>query len=92
MTEFLIYGRDNCPYCVMAKNLLEQNGWAYEYRDVMANPEHRRIMMESIPGVRTVPQIFWRGEHIGGFDQLRAAILAGRIPRLGDGPWYRNAN
>ncbi|MGH8184708.1 MAG: glutaredoxin 3, partial [Rhodanobacteraceae bacterium] len=34
------------------------------------------------PGVRTVPQIFINGVHVGGFDQLAAAERSGRLDEL----------
>jgi glutaredoxin len=34
----------------------------------------RDEFMEKFPNARTVPQIIFEGEHIGGYDQLKARL------------------
>ena len=70
-----------CPFCVRAKQLLEQKGSAYHEISVDGQPELRQEMMQR-SGQRTVPQI-WVGEHhIGGCDELYALERAGRLDTL----------
>lgn len=44
-------------------------------------PELRLEMMEKT-GRRTVPQIYIDEQHIGGFEELRALDLAGKLEQL----------
>ncbi len=71
MPEILIYTTRICPYCIMAKRLLEQKGAHYTEINVDANPGLREEM-EQKSRRRTVPQIFIGERHIGGFDELYA--------------------
>ena len=73
-----IFGKDNCPYCVRAKEDMERLGIAYTYHDVVKNPG---AMYEMIARVKpiigpktpvTTPQIWVDGAYIGGSDELRA--------------------
>ena len=69
-----IYGKENCPWCVKAKNLAEQYSLKYNYRDIGANPEFRTELFARHPDTKTVPQIWWYDRHLGGFDALAAEI------------------
>jgi glutaredoxin len=64
-----IWSKDNCPYCVKAKALLEQKG--VEYREhVIGKDVTREQLLERVPNARTVPQIWLDGNHIGGYTEL----------------------
>jgi glutaredoxin 3 len=84
MPEIVMYSKQTCPYCVMAKRLLEQKGQAWNEIDVEMEPERRDEMIER-SGRRTVPQIFIRDEHVGGFDELSALERAGKLDALLEG-------
>ena len=64
-----IYTTQVCGYCVLAKNLLDKNGLAYEEIDVTEDASRRDWLVETT-GLRTVPQIFIDGQPIGGYDDL----------------------
>ena len=69
MKNILIYSTNTCPYCVMAKKLLEKNGLSYtEIRVDLDENEREKMIARSQR--RTVPQIFIDDIHIGGFDDL----------------------
>ena len=66
-----IYGKENCPYCVKAKALLEQNDIEYEYVDIVAtNLGKDGLSNICKKEIFTVPQIFLNGEHVGGYTEL----------------------
>lgn len=68
-SDFIVYGRDNCPYCVKAKELLDSRGLQYEYIDVSENQDAREFI-KSI-GCTTVPQVFYDDDvYIGGYTEL----------------------
>ncbi|MGD8976331.1 MAG: glutaredoxin 3 [Gammaproteobacteria bacterium] len=77
----VVYATRFCPYCMRARELLEYKGVAYEEIAVDGDPERRREM-ELRSRRRTVPQIFIDGAHIGGYDDLHALDLAGKLDRL----------
>ena len=64
-----IYGKDFCPYCDKAVALVEQKGEQYEYKK-LGRDFNREDLMETFPGARTFPQIIYKGEKIGGYDNL----------------------
>ena len=82
MATVIIYTKETCPYCVMAKNLLKQKG-VTEITEVRIdlNPEERDKMIEKT-GRMTVPQIFIGSTHVGGFDDLAKLNRGGELDKL----------
>ena len=70
MTNAIIYGKEQCTYCKQAMKLAEQLAVEYEYRDVGEDPALLAELKEKVPGVRTVPQIFVEGKHVGGYEDF----------------------
>lgn len=66
----IIYGKTQCPYCDMAKNLCEQKGFEYEYKQLGTDFD-RDEMLSTFPGARTFPQIILDGQKIGGYTELK---------------------
>lgn len=71
MPNILIYTTKICPYCVMAKRLLDKKGASYTEINVDSEPGLREEMMRKT-NRRTVPQIYIGDFHVGGFDELHA--------------------
>lgn len=71
MPEIQIYTTNICPYCMMAKRLLDKKGVRYTEINVDAEPGLREEMMIKTKR-RTVPQIYIGDHHVGGFDELYA--------------------
>lgn len=69
----IVWSKDQCPYCVQAKALLESRGIEYEERNV-SRDWTREQLLEAVPTARTVPQIFLDGELVGGFTELRTKL------------------
>ncbi|MGJ0429371.1 glutaredoxin 3 [Methylobacter sp.] len=69
MPEILIYTSTFCPYCVMAKRLLDKKGVRYTELNVDRQSGLREEMMRKTQR-RTVPQIYIGAYHVGGFDDL----------------------
>ena len=82
MSDVTIYSSPFCPYCFMAKRLLQQKGVTFDEIDIMAEPARRAEMMERAGGRRTVPQIFIGATHVGGNDDLQALEEAGKLDAL----------
>lgn len=82
MQKVLMYSTGVCPYCVRAEQLLTRKGVAaIEKIRVDLQPERRAEMMERT-GRRTVPQIYIGETHVGGFDDLYALELDGKLEPL----------
>nr|WP_291512986.1 glutaredoxin 3 [Abyssibacter sp.] len=76
-----IYTTRYCPYCIMAKRLLQMRGLAFDEIAVDEDPATRQAMAQRA-GRRTVPQIFIGETHIGGCDELHAMDANGDLERL----------
>jgi glutaredoxin 3 len=80
-----IYTTPICPYCAMAKRLLDRKGVKYKEIDVSRDHSLREAMIQRANGRRTVPQIFVGAMHVGGSDDLHALDYAGKLdPLLAD--------
>ncbi|MFZ1482619.1 MAG: glutaredoxin 3 [Paracoccaceae bacterium] len=77
-----IYTTPYCPYCIAAKRLLDRKGVAYAETDVSRDQGLRETMVKRAGGLRTVPQIFIGGQHVGGSDELHALDHKGRLDPL----------
>jgi len=71
-----VYSKSACPFCIAAKQLLEQKQIPYIEFNV-ENEGYKRILFEKVPGVKTVPQIFLDEEYIGGLNQLKERLNYG---------------
>jgi glutaredoxin 3 len=78
MADVVVYSTTSCGYCVRAKALLGKLGIKFEEVDV-SNDAEKRQWLVSTTGRRTVPQIFIKGESIGGFDELAALNASGKL-------------
>lgn len=74
----VVYSTPFCGYCAAAKSLLQAKGAAFDDIDLYSQPE-RRVEMIERSGRRTVPQIFFGTEHIGGYDDLQALEDSGQL-------------
>jgi thioredoxin reductase (NADPH) len=81
MTEIVMYVKQTCPYCVMAKRLLLEKGQTWTEIDLEREPKRRDEMIDR-SGRYTVPQIWIGAQHVGGFDELAALDRAGRLDPL----------
>jgi len=69
-----MYSKGNCPFCVKAKSILEENGVTVS--EIKVNKDISKIDFQSYfsrqygKSVNTVPQIILDDEYIGGHDDL----------------------
>lgn len=69
MKDIVVLGAKKCNYCEMSKALLNAKGIDYTYKDIEEYPEeYERMMLQQ--GLRSVPQIWFGSEYVGGFDKL----------------------
>jgi glutaredoxin 3 len=70
MGTTIVWSKDNCPFCVKAKRMLEAKGIRYEERNLSTGSWTREQLLEAAPNARTVPQIWLHGEYVGGAQEL----------------------
>lgn len=64
-----IFTKENCPYCVQAKQLIISKG--FEYMEILIGRDvTREEFLEQFPHVRTVPHIIIGNNQVGGYKQL----------------------
>ena len=71
-----------CPYCRMAKELLNRKKVAFTEIDLDREPDARATMIDRAHGRTSVPQIFIGKTHVGGCDDLHALEASGRLDTL----------
>ena len=81
MPQIKVYTTDFCPYCDVAKRILENKEIEYEEINIHGNPE-MRDHIEELTGRRDVPQIFIDDQHIGDDDDLAELARSGELDKL----------
>ena len=82
MIKIEVYSTAQCPYCVRAKQLLEQRGLDYNEIRIDQDMSKRQEMLARCDGRRTVPQIIINEQAIGGFQELWELQRTGELDRL----------
>jgi glutaredoxin 3 len=71
--NIVIYTKDNCVNCRVAKDILKSKHLGYEERD-MGDPESFAVFAATYPELRQMPQIWIDGQRVGGLAGLQAAL------------------
>ena len=82
MKKITIYTGPMCNYCEAAKRLLTRNNAPYEEIDVAKVEGAKDEMIQKANGKRTIPQIFFDDQHIGGYDEVRALEKENKLQDL----------
>lgn len=76
--NIIIYSKQNCPYCVRAKNLFRSHGLSFKEIDLTGNFEELEKLKNRTKHF-TVPQIFINDIFVGGYTDLVEKIQSGLI-------------
>ena len=79
--KVIIYTTKSCGYCILAKNLLKKYNIKYNEIDVSEDIETKKEMVNKSLGKKTVPQIFFGQNHVGGFFELNQLHLNGELTK-----------
>ena len=71
--KIVIYTKNNCPNCEMAKSLLKSKGLDFEEWS-MEDEGRRNNFLAAYPELRQMPQIWIGDQRVGGFAGLKAAL------------------
>ena len=82
MKKVLIYTGPMCNYCSAAKHLLNKKKVNYTEFDIGVDSSKRQEMQEKTNGARTIPQIFIGDTHVGGYTELKALEVEGKLNSL----------
>ena len=77
-----IYTGPLCTFCDAAKKLLARNNAEYKEISIATVEGAMDEMFTKANGKRTVPQIFFDDQHIGGYDDVRALEKENKLQDL----------
>ena len=82
MKKITIYTGPFCNYCDAAKRLLTRNKASYKEIDISKVDGAMDEMINKANGKRTIPQIFFDDQHIGGYDEVRALEKENKLEEM----------
>ena len=82
MKSVTIYTGPLCNYCEAAKKLLARNSVEYKEINIATVDGAMDEMITKASGKRTIPQIFFDENHIGGYDDVRALEKENKLLEL----------
>jgi len=82
MQKVVIYTGPMCNYCSAAKHLLDKKKVEYIEFDIAIDPAKMTEMQKKTNGARTIPQIFVGETYVGGYNELKALEIAGKLDNL----------
>ena len=71
-----------CGYCDAAKRLLARNNISYKEVNIALEEGKMEEMIKKSNGKRTIPQIFFNEDHVGGYEELRALEKEKKLENL----------
>jgi len=82
MKNVIIYTGPLCNFCDAAKKLLTRNNVEYKEINISTVGGAMDEMIAKSNGKRTIPQIFFDNDHIGGYDDVRALEKENKLQDL----------
>ena len=79
MKNIIMYTGPLCNLCDAAKRLFSGNNLKYKEIDISSKEGLRDEMIKKANGRRTIPQIFFNEDHIGGYQELRELEKKGEL-------------
>ena len=79
MKKIIMYTGPLCNFCEAAKRLFLRNDLSYKEIDISTGDGLRDEMVKKANGKRTIPQIFFDDQHVGGYQELRALEKEGKL-------------
>ena len=82
MKSVTIYTGTLCNFCDAEKRLLTRNNIEYKEINIATVDGAMDEMITKASGKRTIPQIFFDDQHIGGYDEVRALEKENKLQDL----------
>jgi glutaredoxin 3 len=82
--KVMVFSKPLCPYCLMAKEVLDGVGVVYTVDEIDLRPDCAQIqnVLGQITGGKTVPRVFIGGKCIGGGSETFSLHNQGRLVPL----------
>lgn len=83
-TNVVVFSKTYCPFCKATKSLMEDlkiDAKIIEL-DEIDNGAAIQDALKDLTGQRTVPNVFIKGQHLGGNDVTQAAAKSGKLQKL----------
>jgi len=74
-----MYSGPMCSFCEAAKRLLIRNNLEFKEIDISTKDGLKEEMIKKSNGKKTIPQIFFDNDHIGGYQELRTLEESGEL-------------
>jgi len=80
----VVFTKGYCPYCKEVKKVFDGLKVKYSEVDIEGNPQMDSIQdyLKDLTGARSVPRVFIGGKSIGGCDDTKALVAAGKLDAL----------
>ena len=82
MKNITIYTGPMCNFCEAAKRLLSRNNVVFSEIDISKVDGAKDEMIKKSNGKKTIPQIFFNDQHIGGYDDVRTLEKENKLQDL----------
>ena len=82
MQKVVIYTGPMCNYCSAAKHILSKKKVNYTEFNIGVDSSKMQEMQVRTKGARTIPQIFIGDTYVGGYNELKALEIAGKLDSL----------
>ncbi len=79
MSTAVVWSKNNCIYCVKAKDYLNKKGISVEERNVQSGDWTMTQLDEAVPNARAFPQIFIDGKYVGSYDKMMSYVQLGEL-------------
>eukprot|EP00567_Pseudictyota_dubia_P011841 CAMPEP_0197457292 /NCGR_PEP_ID=MMETSP1175-20131217/45646_1 /TAXON_ID=1003142 /ORGANISM="Triceratium dubium, Strain CCMP147" /LENGTH=153 /DNA_ID=CAMNT_0042991619 /DNA_START=59 /DNA_END=520 /DNA_ORIENTATION=+ len=83
-SDVVVFSKTFCPFCRKTKNLFKEmqiDAKVIELDEIDNGDQIQDALLE-ISGQRTVPNVFIKGEHLGGNDDTQKAAKAGKLAEM----------
>ena len=82
MKNITMYSGPLCNFCEAAKRLFARNNIKYQEIDISSKEGLMEEMIKKSNGRKTIPQIFFDDQHIGGYEEVRALEKENKLQDL----------
>ena len=82
MKNIIMYTGHLCNFCDAAKRLFTRNNIKYQEIDISSKEGLMEEMIKKSNGRKTIPQIFFDDQHIGGYEEVRALEKENKLQDL----------
>ena len=80
----MVFSKSFCPFCTKTKELFEDlkiEATVYELNQMDEGADIQAVLLE-LTGQKTVPNVFIKGQHIGGNDKTQEAAKTGKLQEM----------